>query len=258
MLMKIATWNINGIRARKDSLLAWIDEKKPDIIVLEELKAQVETIPEEILSLNGYTKFWNGSTFKKGYSGIGFLLREGIDSDCRFEIPDFDRENRTGVVHYTNLTVIGTYVPRGDGDAHYAVKLNYLSDLSAYIQSLLQEGRQVIHAGDVNVAHTELDVHRSQNKPEAVGLRPEERAAIDRHLAVGLHDIMRERFPDKKDMFTWWPYWKGARERNLGWRIDCFYLSDHLVETVRKVSVDLDEKSSDHAPVILELEYYID
>ena len=256
--MKIATWNINGIRARRESLLAWINERKPDIIVLEELKAQEDAIPEEIVSLQGYTKYWNGSTFKKGYSGVGLLLKEGSHSGCRLETPDFDRENRTVAAHYTNLTVIGTYVPRGDGEAHYAVKLNYLADLSAYVQQLLHQGRQVIHAGDINVAHTDLDVHHSQNKPCAVGLRVEERAAIGRHLAVGLHDIMRERFPDRKDLFTWWPYWKGARERNLGWRIDCFYLSDGLVKNVREVIIDLVEKSSDHAPVILELGYSID
>ena len=256
--MKIATWNINGIRARRDALLAWINEKQPDILVLEELKAQEENIPETLQALPGYKKYWNGSTFRKGYSGVGMFLKEEYGIDCRLEIPDFDRENRTVAVHYLNLTVIGTYVPRGDGDAHYALKLGYLADLNTYIRGLLHQGRQVIHAGDINVAHTDLDVHHSQNKPGAVGLRVEERAAIDRHLAVGLHDIMRERFPGKKDLFTWWPYWKGARERNLGWRIDCFYLSNDLVKVVREVNIDLDEKSSDHAPVVLELEYSID
>ena len=252
--MKIASWNINGIRARRESLLGWLDRKKPDIVVLEELKAEEGAIPEEIAALQGYAKYWNGSTFRKGYSGVGLLLKEGGDSEYRFEIPSLDRENRTVAVHFTNLTVIGTYVPRGDGDAHYAVKLEYLADLSVYIKGLLDEGRQVVHAGDINVAHTDLDVHHSQNKPGAVGLRVEERAAIDRHLGIGLHDIMRERFPGKKDLFTWWPYWKGARQRNLGWRIDCFYLSDGLVKDVREVGVDLDEISSDHAPVILDLD----
>ena len=251
--MKIATWNINGIRARRESLLAWIHDRQPDILVLEELKAQEKNIPEEILSLPGFRKYWNGSTFRKGYSGVGVLLKEGSGCDYRFEIPDFDRENRTVVLHGSNLSVIGTYVPRGDGDAHYAVKLGYLSDLGTYIMELLRQGRQVIHTGDINVAHTDLDVHHSQNKPGITGLRPEEREAIDRHLEIGLHDIMRERFPDKKGMFTWWPYWKGARERNLGWRIDCFYLSKGLAEEVVAVRIDSAEKSSDHAPVILYL-----
>ncbi|MBC8524672.1 MAG: exodeoxyribonuclease III [Chlorobium phaeobacteroides] len=251
--MRIASWNINGIRARRDSLLGWIDRKKPDILVLEELKAQEKDIPEEIVAMQGYKKYWNGSAFRKGYSGVGLLLKEGLCGECRLEIPEFDCENRTVVLHGSNLSVIGTYVPRGDGDAHYAVKLGYLSDLGTYILELLREGRQVIHTGDINVAHTDLDVHHSQNKPGIVGLRPEERAAIDRHLEIGLHDIMRERFPDKKDMFTWWPYWKGARERNLGWRIDCFYLSKGLIGDVVDVRIDSAEKSSDHAPVILDI-----
>lgn len=253
--MKIATWNINGIRARRESLVKWINHKKPDILVLQELKAEEENIPGEIKEVPGYEKCWNGSTFRKGYSGVGVFVKKGYCSDYRIEIPDFDIENRTLAVHCGKLVVIGTYVPRGDGDAHYAAKLRYLDDLCTYVQGLLQGGRQIIHAGDINVAHTDFDVHHSQNKPGAVGLRPEERTAIDRYLAAGMHDIMRELFPDKKDLFTWWPYWRGARERNLGWRIDCFYLSDGLVKDVQGVIVDLGEKSSDHAPVILELTF---
>jgi len=249
--MKIAAWNINGIRARRESLLKWIERHRPDMLVLEELKAGEEHIPEEILSLRGYDKYWNGSTFRKGYSGVGMLCSESVAGRCSVEIPPFDIENRTIAAHLGGLTVIGTYVPRGDGEEHYAIKLRYLEELRNYIASLLEKGRQVIHAGDINVAHTDLDVHPSQNKAGAVGLRPEERAAIDSHLAIGLHDVARERAPGKEDLFTWWPYWRGARERNLGWRIDCFYLSAGLLEGVGEVAVDLDEKSSDHAPVML-------
>lgn len=253
--MKIATWNINGIRARREALVQWINCNKPDILILEEVKAGEENIPDEVKLLQGYDAYWNASTFRKGYSGVGVLVKKGSCSDYSIEIPDFDIENRTVVCHCSRFSVIGTYVPRGDGEAHYAVKLLYLENLGVYIRNLLQAGREVIHAGDINVAHTDLDVHHSQNKPGAVGLRPEERRAIDDHLEIGLHDVMRESFPDKKDMFTWWPYWKGARERNLGWRIDCFYLSAGLVKDARDVRIDLAEKSSDHAPVILDLWY---
>lgn len=256
--MKIATWNINGIRTRKAALLEWLEKHQPDIAVFEELKAPEEAIPGEILSLEGYAKFWNGSTYKKGYSGVGLLVKQEFQSTCRTEIPDFDLENRTVAVHLSNLTVIGSYVPRGDTEAHYAVKLGYLDNLRLYIESLLRQGRDVVHAGDINVAHTDQDVHHSQNKPGATGLREEERAAIDRLLEAGLHDIMRERHPERKDLFTWWPYWKGARERNLGWRIDCFYLSESLLGHVSDMSIDLDEKSSDHAPVILDLGISVD
>ncbi len=254
--MKIATWNVNGIRARKTALRDWVIANHPDILILQELKAGAESIPDEILSLEGYRSFWNGSVFKKGYSGVGLLLRDGIQGDngaYRCEIPDFDIENRTVVLHGRGFSLIGTYVPRGDGDQHYRVKLGYFDAIADYIKGLLGDGREVILTGDMNVAHTDLDVHRSQNKPGAVGLRPDERLAIDRQLALGLHDIVRERHPGKDGPYTWWPYWKGARERNLGWRIDCFYLSAGLLGYVHDVVVDRAEKSSDHAPVILEM-----
>jgi exodeoxyribonuclease-3 len=247
--MKIATWNINGIRARQESLAAWLESRKPDIVVLEEVKAREEEIPEMISSIAGYQKFWNGSTFKKGYSGVGLLVRDGLFDEFTCETPPFDVENRTLVLHAPQFTLIGTYVPRGDGAQHYTVKLRYLADLKAFIAGLVAKGREVILLGDINVALRDIDVHRSQNKPGATGLRPEERAAIEAHLELGLHDIVRELNPHKKDLFTWWPNWKFARERNLGWRIDCIYLTNALAGKVTGVAVDLEEKSSDHAPV---------
>jgi exodeoxyribonuclease-3 len=253
--MKIATWNINGIRARQESLRAWLERRQPDIVVLQEVKALESEIPESIAAMAGYRKFWNGSTFRKGYSGVGVLVREGSLGEFTCEAPPFDVENRTLVLHAQQFTLIGTYVPRGDGAEHYAVKLRYLADMKAFIAGLVADGREVVLLGDINVALRDIDVHRSQNKPGATGLRPEERAAIEAHLELGLHDIVRELNPDKKELFTWWPNWKFARERNLGWRIDCLYLTTALVGKVSAVSVDLDEKSSDHAPVLLELSF---
>ncbi len=253
--MKIASWNINGIRARKDALQAWVMNRQPDMLVLQEVKAPEEEIPAEISALHGYRKFWNGSTVRKGYSGTGILVREECtEGDIIWEIPGFDLENRTGVLHTSRFSLIGTYVPRGESDEHYRVKLQYLESLRIYALSLLQAGRQVIIAGDMNVAHRDIDVHRSQNKPGAIGLRSEERAAIDAQIASGLRDIMRELNPQAADLFTWWPYWKYARERNLGWRIDCFYISGEIAASVSGAHIDLEEKSSDHAPVILELD----
>jgi exodeoxyribonuclease-3 len=251
--MKFASWNVNGIRARHEALCAWIERNRPDIVVLQEVKASASEIPEDVAGIDGYLKFWNGSSFRKGYSGVAILLRAGACPDPSWEIPPFDVENRTAVLHCGALTLIGTYVPRGDGAEHYAVKLRYLEELRSYVAELLGRGREVVLTGDMNVAHRDIDVHRSQNKPGATGLRPEERAAIDAHLALGLRDVMRDLNPDRKDLFTWWPNWKMARERNLGWRIDCFYVSQAIASKVAAASVDPDERSSDHAPIVLEL-----
>jgi exodeoxyribonuclease III len=251
--MKIASWNVNGIRARKEALCAWVERRSPDIVVLQEVKALEEEIPSAVTGLDGYLTFWNGSSFRKGYSGVGILIREGSCPEPEWEIPGFDVENRTVVLHCGVFTLVGTYVPRGDGPEHYAVKLRYLEDLRIYVAGLLARDREVVLTGDMNVALRDIDVHRSQNKPGATGLRPEERAAIDAHLALGLRDVMRDLNPGKKDLFTWWPNWKLARERNLGWRIDCFYLTPGLAGTVSDASVDVEERSSDHAPVMIEI-----
>lgn len=252
--MKIATWNINGIRARKESLQAWVERNQPDILVLQEVKALESEIPETINSMPGYRKFWNGSSFRKGYSGVGLLVREACCSGVSGEVPAFDVENRTLVMHCPDFSLIGTYVPRGDGAGHYEVKLRYLDALKTFIAGLIAEGREVVLAGDMNVALRDIDVHRSQNKPGATGLRPEERQAIEAHLDLGLSDIARDMNPDKKDLFTWWPNWKSARERNLGWRIDCVYLTSGVAGKVSAVSVDVGERSSDHAPVTVDLQ----
>ncbi len=249
--MKIATWNINGIRARQDSLRLWIEQNSPDIVVLQEVKAAEADIPPTITGIGGYRKFWNASSFRKGYSGVGILFREDVCAEPSLEIPPFDVENRTVVLHAGPISLVGTYVPRGDGQEHYAVKLQYLADLRDYLAGLLSAGREVVLAGDLNVARRDIDVHRSQNKPGATGLRDGERAAIDACLATGLHDVMRERNPERTDLFTWWPNWRFARERNLGWRIDCCYLSAGLAAGVTDAIVDVGEQSSDHAPVMV-------
>jgi len=251
--MKIASWNVNGIRARHEALCAWVARHNPDIVVLQEVKALDEEIPSDVTSLGGYLKFWNGSSFRKGYSGVGILLRDGVCPEPGWEIPGFDVENRTAVLHCGAFTLIGTYVPRGDGPEHYAVKLRYLEDLRQYVAQLLARDREVVLTGDMNVALRDIDVHRSQNKPGATGLRPEERAAIDAQLALGLRDVMRDLNPEKRDLFTWWPNWKFARERNLGWRIDCFYLTSSLAGKISGSSVDVQERSSDHAPIMIDI-----
>lgn len=251
--MNIWTWNINGIRARQESLRAWLELRQPDIVVLQEVKALEAEIPESISGMPGYIKFWNGSSFRKGYSGVGILVREGSFPGTVLEAPAFDVENRTIVLHCRDFSLIGTYVPRGDGAEHYAVKLRYLDGMKDFIADLLGKGREVILVGDMNVALRDIDVHRSQNKPGATGLRPEERSAIEAQLALGLSDIVRELNPEKRDLFTWWPNWKFARERNLGWRIDCIYLSSGLAGKVSGVTVDIGERSSDHAPVSAEI-----
>ncbi|ABB23003.1 exodeoxyribonuclease III [Pelodictyon luteolum] len=251
--MIVASWNVNGIRAREGALESWVRQSSPDVLILQEVKASVEEIPLSIMSLDGYRSFWNDSSIRKGYSGTGILMKETPALEgATFEIPPFDIENRTVVLHTGELSIIGTYVPRGDSAQHYVLKLGYLEAMHEYVRELLACGRQILVTGDMNVAHRQVDLHRSENRPGATGIRPEERSAIDRLIALGLSDVMRELNPERDDLFTWWPYWRMARERNIGWRIDCFYLSGYRKDRILRAAVDMPEKSSDHAPIILE------
>jgi len=254
--LKIVSWNINGIRARKDALLNWIKNNQPDLLFLQEIKADKTKIPQDFLDLPHYKAVWNESTFKGGYSGTALLYKkELINKFGQIDtfIPEFDQENRLLVYIQNNTVYIGIYTPRGDKDEHLGLKIEMLNKLKEFVAEYLNKGFGIVLCGDFNVAHKDIDVHESQNKLNATGLRPEERQLIDGFLEIGLRDIMRERDPENNRLFTWWPYWRGARERNLGWRIDSFFISSNLVEKIQGTKVDVEEKSSDHSPVILSL-----
>jgi len=253
--VKLVTWNINGIRARETAMLGWIDAHLPDILFLQEVKAATDQIPASIQRLSGYRTFWNPSQFKAGYSGVGALIRETLVSKLgnpSFSIPNFDVENRLVEISFPTLTLLGGYFPRGEKPDHYALKLKFFQSLTARAADLMTHGNDVVIAGDINVAHRELDLHPSQQKDDATGFRPEERKAIDALLAVGLRDVFRDLHPDEAGLYSWFPYWKGARERNLGWRIDCIYASPKLAALAVAGKIHADEKSSDHYPVSIE------
>jgi exodeoxyribonuclease-3 len=229
---KIVTWNINGIRARKEALLKWIENNQPDLLFLQEIKADKSKIPEEFFNLPNHDAVWNESLFKGGYSGTALLIKKSLKVDngeYEWFIPDFDQENRLLCLTQAKTLYIGIYTPRGDKDDHLGLKISMLNQLKDFVAGYMKNGYSIVLCGDFNVAHKDMDVHESQNKPNATGLRPAERELIDGFINEGLHDIMRERSPDDDRLFTWWPYWRGARERNLGWRIDAFFISSNLV-----------------------------
>lgn len=253
MPLTIATWNVNGIRARETALLAWIERVQPDALCLQEIKADTAQIPASILALQDYTLFFNGSV-KKGYSGTAMFVRQAVEPAPVFSIPAFDIESRTVQGMFGDLVIIGVYMPRGEKDEHYQVKLSFYHALETHCAALASEGKRVLLCGDMNVAHTELDLHPTHAKPDAVGFRAEERAALDSLIRRGFADVYRKFYPTDAGHYSWWPYWKGARERNLGWRIDCFYASPNLAEKATAAAILTDEKNSDHAPVLLTLE----
>ena len=244
--MRIATWNVNGIRARLAQVEEWIARDRPDVVCLQELKASPEQVPDSLFAMEGYWCYWHG---EKGYSGVGLHVRKSIAPERpAYAHPDFNFENRIATVDIGDLTVASVYVPNGGKD--YPAKLRFLEALDAYAASFASTGRTLVLCGDLNVAVAERDVHVKERKPAAIGQRPEERELMARILSRGLVDVGRALNPDNDDLFTWWPPWREMRKRNIGWRIDYVLASAALAATATACPVLADVGTSDHAPVM--------
>ncbi|HEX7090840.1 MAG TPA: exodeoxyribonuclease III [Longimicrobiales bacterium] len=244
--MKIATWNVNGIRARAAQVREWIERERPDIVCLQELKAEAAQVPPECVS-DDYHAYWHGL---KAYSGVSLLVRKDlIAGEPAFSHPPFDMESRIVQVELGDLIIASVYVPNGGKD--YAAKLAFVRAMTDWAARLHAEGRRLILCGDMNIARTEMDVHPKERKPDAIGQRPEERALFEALLADRLVDTTRALHPDDANLFTWWAPWRNLRARNIGWRIDYVLASPAVAERASACVVQADVGTSDHAPVVL-------
>ena len=246
--MKIATWNVNGIRARQSQVQEWIDREHPDIVCLQEIKASLDQLPVWLCELEGYWCYWHGG---KGYSGVGLHVSRSLSPDRpAFEHPDFDYENRIVMVRLPGVSVASVYVPNGGKD--FPAKMRFLDAMERFTEDLTREPQPLVICGDLNIARTDMDVHPKERKPRAIGQLPEERAQLERIIAHGLVDVGRALEPDNDQMFTWWAPWRNMRQRNIGWRLDYLLASQPLYERVRSCLVQKEVGTSDHAPVVAE------
>jgi exodeoxyribonuclease-3 len=244
--VKIATWNVNGIRARESQLCDWLERDRPDILCLQELKAEPEQIPERC-KLADYHVRWHGI---RAYSGVSLHIRKDrIETEPAFVHPDFDMEARIVHASVGDIAVASVYVPNGGKD--YAAKLAFLDKLADWAARLHAEGRQLVLCGDLNVARDDVDVHPRERKPGVIGQRPEERELFRRLLGEHLVDVGRALDPDNERLFTWWAPWRNLRQRNIGWRIDYILASRSLAERATSCVVLTDVGTSDHAPVMM-------
>jgi exodeoxyribonuclease III len=244
--MKIATWNVNGIRARATQLCEWLARDQPDIVCLQEIKASPAQVPESCKLLE-YDAYWHGAG---GYSGVSLHVRKGaFDVEPAFGHPAFDMETRIVQASFGNLTIASVYVPNGGKD--YAAKLAFLRSLSEWTRSLHEAGREVILCGDLNVARADIDLHPKERKPGIIGQRPEERELFETLLDGHSADVARELHPHDEGMFTWWAPWRNMRQRNIGWRIDYILASRTIATRATDCSVLADIGTSDHAPVVM-------
>jgi exodeoxyribonuclease III len=245
--LKVATWNVNGVRAREAQLLEWLQSERPDVVMLQELKASPEQLPESLCALPDHWCFWHGAG---AYSGVALALsRARFPDEPAFEHPAFDRECRVVTASAGDLVLASVYVPNGGRD--YPGKLDFLSRLTEWAGELRRAGRQLVLGGDLNVAREERDVHPKERKPHQVGTRPEERELLERFLGQGLVDVGRKLDPDNDALFTWWAPWRNLRQRNIGWRIDYIAASEVLAARAASSVVQREVGTSDHGPVVV-------
>jgi exodeoxyribonuclease-3 len=244
--MKIATWNVNGIRARHAQLEEWVASEQPDVLCLQEIKATADQIPAALWGLGGYWCYWHGG---KGYSGVALHVSKAIAPERpTFSHPDFDFENRIVQVDLPGVTVASIYVPNGGKD--FPAKQRFLDALDGYASSFQSAGKTVALCGDLNIARTDRDVHPKERKARAIGQLPEERAQLERIIGRGLVDVGRAVDPDNDELFTWWAPWRNLRQRNIGWRLDYVLASHDLAARATSCPVRRDVGTSDHAPVV--------
>ena len=244
--MKIATWNVNGARAREAQLREFIDKEQPDVLCLQEIKASVEQLPMWLCEIEGYWCYWHGG---KGYSGVGLHVRKGtVPERPAFQHPPFDYEHRIVAARLRELTVASIYVPNGGKD--FDAKLRFLEALAAFAGAHEAAGQPLVLCGDMNVALTDLDVHPKERKPGIIGQRSDERALMTRIIAHGLVDVHRRVEPDNAELFTWWAPWRNMKQRNIGWRLDLILASHVIADRTVSCVVQREFGTSDHGPVV--------
>ena len=243
--MKIATWNVNGIRARQAQFCDWLARDRPDVVCLQELKAEPAQIPEQC-KVADYHTFWHGM---RAYSGVSLHVRkEAFETPPVFSHPEFDMESRIVQAMFGNLVLASVYVPNGNKD--YPAKIAFVQRLIAWSQELSGQGKELILCGDMNITRSDIDVHPKERKPGIVGQRPEERELFAR-LLENLVDVGRKLQPDNANMFTWWAPWRNMRQRNIGWRLDYILASPGVAARAESCGVLAEVGTSDHAPVMM-------
>ncbi len=253
-MFRVITFNANGIRAAaRKGFFRWMDAQRPDIVCMQETKAQEHQLPPEALELTDYHYAFVDAE-KKGYSGVAiYSRREPLTVERGLNMPDMDVEGRFVRMEFGPLSVASLYVPSGtSGPARQAVKYSFLDRFIAKLVTLKNRGVPTIVCGDYNIAHREIDVFDPKTCATITGFLPDERRWFDDVVdRVGWVDAFRLVNTEAKQ-FSWWASWRGAFERNLGWRIDYQLVTPDLAPRVRTASIYRDERFSDHAPVIID------
>lgn len=247
--MKMISWNVNGLRACvQKGFLTYLTDEAPDIMAVQETKMQPEQVD---FSIDGYYAFWN-SAVKKGYSGTAvFTKRDPIRVTYGIGLPEHDAEGRAITLEYPDFYFVNVYTPNAqDALKRIAFRIAWEDHLLTYLKSL-DEKKPVVYCGDLNVAHEEIDLKNPSTNHGNPGFSDEERGMMSRLLDNGFCDTFRSLYPDRRDAYSWWSFRSAARERNVGWRIDYFIVSERFLPRVRDSLIFPDVTGSDHCPVCL-------
>lgn len=266
--MKIVSWNVNGLRAvhRKGLFVPFIEKYKPDILCLQETKAEKE---QAVIDLPDYEEYWNSATTRKGYSGTAIFTKikplsvtSGLPENIadKYDLQndgygDLNKEGRVVTAEFKDFFVVNVYTPNSKGDLS-RLPLRHKQWDPAFLEyvNALETEKNVIFCGDLNVAYTENDLANPKQNEGEHGFTKEEREGLDRVIEAGFVDTFRYFTPEGNGHYTWWTPWRNARARNIGWRIDYFFVNQKLMPKIKNSTILVEVLGSDHCPILLELE----
>lgn len=252
--MKILSWNINGIRAgERKGIFDWVKEYSPDIICFQETKAHPNQLDAKILNLDGYHSYWD-SAERKGYSGVAtYSKKEPIQVSTGLGLAEFDAEGRLLETEFEDFVLLNVYFPNGKKDAQrLQYKLDFYKAFLKFILRKRAEGKKVIFCGDVNTAHKPIDLARPEANRKISGFLPIECKWLDQVIEAKFIDTLRE-FHSEPNLYSWWDLKTGARQRNIGWRIDYFFIDQALKSKLKDAFILPEIEGSDHCPVGVEM-----
>lgn len=256
MSMMMLCWNVDGLRSvLKKGFMEWFRKESPDILCIQETRLADGEIPEEVLHIDGYYSYFSCSKTRKGYSGVALFTREKpADVKYGFGVERFDDEGRIIVADYGRFVLLDIYFPNGKASQERLdYKMAFYDTFLNYVDHLKKQGKSIVICGDVNTAHTELDIARPRENSKKSGFLPMEREWMDKLESHGFIDTYRV-FEKEGGHYTYWDMRTGARKRNVGWRIDYYYISDDLRKNLKNAFIESDVTGSDHCPIGIEID----
>ncbi|MCR9133058.1 MAG: exodeoxyribonuclease III [bacterium] len=251
-MIKISSYNINGVRAaHRKGFVDWVEQSNPDIICIQELRADETQIPPEIGELKYHQHIFSAE--KKGYSGVAIFSKNEVpEIKHGMGIEWIDGEGRVITAEYEALRVVSAYFPSGTtGDVRQEMKMKFLADFHSWAAQFVSDDKPTVICGDFNICHEAIDIHNPDKQHKTSGFLPEERAWVTDFLATGFEDVFRNLHPGEKDLYSWWSYRAGSKGKNKGWRIDYQMATPALAAKANEAVIEKEWDISDHAPVTI-------